>query len=113
MGLVVMFFPPHFITLFFAPFVGGTVAGLRCHATFKRALVMGVIMACLITGMAMAGATLMMTLAQDGDEGLGAQLKKMDMTSETARWAAVGLWFYAAISSSAGGWLGGFLKRLG
>jgi hypothetical protein len=114
LGWVIMFFPPHFLTIFLAPWVGGLLAGMRARPNVGQAAVVALIMASLITLVAMGlTAAVVAFSVQGGGKGVLDDVKRtLDDTALLATIAA-GLWAYCGLAAFGGSMAGSVLKRVG
>jgi len=113
LGLVVMFFPPHFLTMFFAPWIGGGLAGMRAHARGTDALVIGPVVGSVCAGIAGVGAALMAVASARGDQaGVGGWLSQVENPAIVVLGLAA-MWTYCTVAGAAAAMVGGWLKRIG
>lgn len=113
LGLVVMFFPPHFVTLFFAPWIGGIVGGMRAHAKGTDVFVIGPVIGSVLALIAGIGIGVMMLVSSRGEgTGMSGLMGQVDNPALVVLGIA-GLWVYATFCGALGGLIGGWLKRIG
>ncbi len=114
LGWVIMFFPPHFLTIFLAPWVGGLLAGMRARPNVGHAAVMALIMASLITLVASGlTAAVVAFSVQDGGKGLLDDVKRTLDNTALVGGIAAGLWAYCGLAAFGGAMAGSVLKRVG